>query len=151
MAGGYNLGYIDYSKESSSFSIHLPTLNAANIAAQTTLIGDLKTATDAITLGNPSGYSIIANRVTLSGSPAGSVYAQRENKWLVHFTDDVSGVAGTATIPTADLSLLATNSDQADMTNAAVIAFVAAFEAVALSPTGHAVTVTGIEFVGRNS
>jgi len=150
MAGRYNLSYIDYGGERSTFGIWLPTLTAANIAAQTTLIGDLKTATDAITLGNPSRYSIIANQVDLSNAPAGSVYAQRENKWLVSFTDSVSGASGTTTVPTADLSLLATNSDQADMADAAIIAWVAAFEAVAYSNTGHAVTVNSIRFVGRN-
>jgi len=150
MAGRYNLSYLDYGKERSTFGIWLPTLNAANIAAQTTLIGTLKTATDAIVLGNPSSYSIIANTVELSGAPAGSKSAQRENKWLVSFSDDVSGASGTATIPTADLNLLATNSDLIDMTDAAVIAFVAAFEAVAQSNTGHSVTINQIRFVGRN-
>lgn len=150
MAGRYNLSYLDYGGERSTFGVWLPTLNAANIAAQTTLLGTLKTATDAIVLGNPSNYSIIASQVDLSGAPAGSVYAQRENKWLVSFTDDVSGASGTTTIPTADLTKLAANSDLADMADSDIIAFIAAFEAVAQSNTGHAVTVNKMRFVGRN-
>jgi len=150
MAGRYSLSYLDYGGERSTFGIWIPTLNAGNIAAQTTLLGDLKTATDAITLGNASKYQIIASDVDLSNSPASSVYAQRENKWLVGFSDNVSGASGTVTIPTADLNLLATNSDQADMSDAAIIAFIAAYEAVAQTNTGHALTVNYMRFVGRN-
>lgn len=151
MAGKYNLQYIDYSKEVGSFGVHIPTLTDANTDAQVALLATLKTATDAITLGNAKQYQIVANTVDLSGVAAGSVYAQRENKWLVSYTDNVSGTAGTVTIPTADLSLLQANSDQIDLTDAAVIAWIAAFEAVAKSPTGHSVTVVDMRFVGRNS
>jgi hypothetical protein len=150
MAGRYNLSYIDYGGERSTFGVWLPTLTDANIAAQTALVGTLKTATDAITLGNAASYAIIASQVELSGAPAGSVYAQRENKWLVSFTDTTSGKTGNVTVPTADLNLLAANSDQADMTDAAVIAWIAAFEAVAKTVDGHGLTVNSIRFVGRN-
>lgn len=150
MAGRYNLTIADYGNERSTFGVWLPTLNSGNIGAQTTLVGELKTAVDGITIGSNIAYSLIASQVQLSGSPAGSVYAQRENKWLVSWTDTVNGHPGTNTIPTADLSKLLPNSDQADLTDAAMIAFIAAFEAVAQSNTGHSVSVNGIRFVGRN-
>lgn len=143
--------YQDYSREKASASIHLPTLTAGNIAAQTTLITALNTAMDGISLGNPNLETVQSSINELSNSPAGSVHAQRENKWLVSFSDDVSGTPGTMTIPCADLTKLIPNTDLADLTDTAMAAFVTAFEAVALSSTGHSVTIIQIKFVGRNS
>jgi len=150
MAGRYNLSFIDYGDERSSMGIWIPTLTNANTDATLALLDTLKTATDAMTLGNAAGDQVTGRVQEFSGAPAGSVNAQRENKWLVSFTDDTTGSTGTTTIPTAMLTLLATNSDKIDMANATVIAWIAAFEAVARSKAGNEVTVNGIKFVGRN-
>jgi len=150
MAGKANRTYRDYAKQDSSISVWLPTLTVANIAAQTTLIADLWTAVDAVSLGNPISYNTIATTVSLGGSPAGSAQAHREKKWLVSFSDDVNGHPGTFTIPCADLTLLVANSDQMNIASGAGAALVTAIEAVVQSNTGHDVTVNQITFVGRN-
>jgi hypothetical protein len=51
----------------------------------------------------------------------------------------------------ADATKLATNSDDANMSDADITAFVSAFEAYALSPEGNAVNVLKITHVGRRN
>jgi hypothetical protein len=140
----------DYSKEVSHERLALVNLTAANIVAQTTLINALWTTAAALTLGNQFQQDILLSKTPIGlPTPATSPLAQRENKWLLRY-HDANAKNFTSEMPCADLTLLATNSDDIDTSGGAYIAFKTAFEAVVRSPDDlSAVTLDGATFVGR--
>jgi len=156
-----SLTYNDYSNEKSSFTLEIPLVTAANFAATATLVNNLVAAAVNI-IGGTLNRRTLSIPTPASGLVPADELAQREDKWLVGYTDITAELAAGITNPyygdrfwytfaTADLlNHLSPNSDFADLDNAEVAAFVTAFEALAKSPTGGAVEVNYIEFVGRN-
>lgn len=161
MPSQISLTYLDYSNEKGFVSLNIPLVTAANLAATTSAITTLALAADDIVGGT-------LNRRTLTIPSAGSAAlpsdeeAQREEKWLVGYTDTTANLAAgvpnpyfgkkfSVEIPTAELTAhLSVNSDFADLAETEVAAFVTAFEAFARSPAGGAVNVNYIKYVGRN-
>lgn len=150
MAGQATFSFVDYSDETSRVSMHVPAYTAVNFAAQQTLVDALKASVNAVSLLN----EIIDRRqvdVTITAKVLpGSPDAQREKKWLVRATDDVTGKPVQFEIPGADLSLLVANTDKMDISAGAGATLVTDIEAVVTSDVGNAITVTDIVFVGRN-
>lgn len=151
MAGKFVLTIRDYGTkpETSTATFRGATFTAGNIAAQLADQNTLETALDGIILGVIANRKRIADEVVVSGDSAASQYAQRENKWLVRYVG-ANEKTYTLEIPTPDLTLLNLEGDAADLANNAVSTFVEAFEAYVLDEAGGAVTVTRIDFVGRN-
>ena len=154
MAGKIVLTYADYGGELSSFQIPIIDTNAANFDANTTLMDTLITKLDALT----DGLQVKQSRSHLvSGAGSGNSAipaAQREAKWLITFSDDVTGKQYQREIPCAVLSATTMLQDvegNANWGNAVWTDFKAAFEAVAESPVGNAVTLIGARHVGRNN
>lgn len=163
--GGLTFTFLDYDRESGSTNLQTGAVTAVSLPSLLTQIGTLRTAIAGITLGTISGESLYAFRTRLSNQPPTDPLAQRESVWIVHyedvtafFDDPVNAIpnAGfgknfTFAIPTADLSgdRLLTNSEDADLAETSIAAFVTAFEAIARSPYGGAVNVTRIEAGGR--
>jgi len=146
----YTRTYKDYSKETSNVRFRVEEINAATITAQLLALAALSSALDGIVLGQPQKYVIVQDDNLISNLPASDVNAQRERKWIVSYRDTVTEDIHTAEIPTADLTgNLLPNSDEADLTSAAWVAFIAAFEAVVVSPDGNPVTVESARHVGR--
>jgi len=141
--------------ETASFQVAITNLTPANVAAQITLINDLSSAVAALVIGNADGNEVVYDRNDLAASPAASPLAQRENKWLVRYHGSVSHKRFRVSLPTADLTLLANNSEFLDITTAASPGndFKVAFEAVVKSPDDdtESVVVDSVQFVGRNS
>jgi len=144
--GYLSVKYTDWSGERSS--VNVPILDGALEVDRQALedalagmtVGTQGQATFRVeTIDTPDDASLPANQ-----------FAQRETKWLVSARDNTLGLPVTFEIPTADATLLASGSDMADMTNANVIAFVGAVEALAESRYGNAYTVETIRLVGRN-
>jgi hypothetical protein len=80
--------------------------------------------------------------------------AQRERKFLVIYEDDVTLALYRMEIPCADYALtglFAGSTDEVILTQTEVAAMIAAFETLAKSPEGNAVTVVSIRGVGRNT
>jgi hypothetical protein len=150
--GKYQVLYRDYGGETSPFSVFCVELTAGNFAATGTALQALGTATNALSRGQPAKSTLIAQINTISGANAADPVAQREMKWLVTYADDVTNKLYTLEIPCADLTAanLAGNSDEADLTSTEWAAWVTAFEAVAKSEVGNAVSVVRARFVGRN-
>lgn len=140
--------------ETTSTEVAITTLTAANVVAQQSLINDLAVAIAGITLGQVNKDTVTFNRIPGVPGPSSNPLAQRENKYLVRYHDATTYDKMSVSYGTADLSLLANNSEFLDLTDGGPIeAFVTAFEAVVKSnfdPT-HAVVVDSIQFVGRNS
>jgi len=143
---------IDYDGETSSFGFRIAEITAANQVAQHALRVALTAGVNGICLGNGIKHVEANVDALLNQDPATDPLAQRENKWLVQFSDDVTGKKYKVELPCADLTKLDPNNRKsAEIGDAAEVdAFVTAFEAYALSQDGNAVTVTGITFVGRN-
>jgi len=82
-----------------------------------------------------------------------SEYAQRETVVWIQYTDSVTGVFGSSSIPGPDLSLLAqANTDEVDIiNNVTAAAFVVIFEANAVSPADNPVEVTKMRILGRRA
>lgn len=148
--GTYSRTLKDFDGEVSTVQVHTTDLNAGNIAAQITLQADFGTAINDMSLG--SLQKIAYGNLVESNQPKPSnVWAQRELKWRVDFTDDVTGEPGFYTIPCANADLLSLIAPaEADLTDADVIAFVAASDAYVLSKAGNATSVQRIVMVGRN-
>lgn len=162
MPSTLTITYLDYSNERSTVGVNIPLVTAANFAATATLINTLVLAAADIIGGVISGRTLTIP-ATLSGTVPGDEEAQREEKWLIGYTDVSATLAAgvnnpyygkkfTVDLPTAELSThLTPRSDFADLAETDIAAFVTAFEAIARSPAGGAVTVNYIKFVGRNN
>lgn len=145
--------YRDYGVpgEKSSYQFTIADLSAANFAASSGALTTLFTNIAALLLGSPVSRRIIAVTQEVTSAPVTDPNAQRENKWLVRY-HDTSNRKFTLELPTADLSLLDTNSEFLDMAGTEAAAFKVAFEAIAKSPSDQsAVTVDSIQFVGRRT
>lgn len=149
--GRFSSSKIDYDGEDSSYGFRTTVLTAANFDAQHTLRVALTGAVTGITLGNTMKTTESNVDVITSNAP-NEPNAQREKKWLVVYSDDVTEQEYRIELPTADLTKLDPNDRKhAHIGDAGPVdAFVTAFEAYALSPLGNAVTVKEITFVGRN-
>jgi len=142
----------DYSNEKSSFSVTSVTATAGNLAAQQGLQADLHDAVVDLSSGLLTREQMA---LVVLDSPAipGSAYAQREMKWLVRYQAVTSGKMFSVEIAAPALtSNLVPNSDEADLTSTAWVAFTAAFEAYVKSPDNgtEAVVVVDAKLVGRN-
>jgi len=138
--------------EKSTWGAWIDTLASGNFVTQTGLVSSLLSAVLAITKGGQSGMATIAVS-DVSTVAITDPLAQRENKWLVRYHDNIDGTKFSLEIPTADLTLLTTGNEFADLDGTEFAAFVAAFQAVVVSPDdpSHDVLVDSIQFVGRRS
>ena len=139
--------------ESASFRLPIITLTAANVAATETLVDNLTTAIEAITLGVLAKESLIFDETHLSDLPAASQLAQRENKLLLRYHSTVTGKKFRASVPCFDLTTLPNNSEFLNLNAGVGAALKTAFEAVVRSPDDDSETVVldSAQFVGRNS
>jgi len=148
---GYRKVYWEYGTgaKSSSVQVHSAPLNAGNIAAQETLRAAFEAAVDAVTLGNGGSEQFTAIETDVARNPSLNPAAQRENKWLVSFSDNVTGLPGSFTIPCYDSSLLGPDGSSFDTTAPEYAALVTATQDFVRSNAGNAVTVTSIVFRAR--
>lgn len=155
MASQYELTYNDNTVTASGLPekgrcrFNIVQLNAGNLVATQALLATLLTAIQAIVLGELNKEIIVLSDTWSSSAPAASNLAQRENKWLVRYTDTTTHRIFKSEIPTADLSLLANNSEFLDLSAGPGLAFKNAFDAVVKSIDGNAVEVISVQFVGR--
>lgn len=164
MAGYGGFSIIDYDSERSNTSFTTGNITAVSIAGALTQFGALRTAIDGIILGTISTETLKVFETKLSNTPPASKQAQRETKWLVVYEDNqaffdppTNAIPNegykkvfTFEIPTADLSLLVTNTDLMEIGSGAGATFKTAFEAIARSPYGGTTTILEVRHVGRN-
>lgn len=169
MAGElYTISVKDYSKELSSSSVHVGGVTAVSLPGLLTDIAAYKAAVDAIIVGVIREDSLRAFATSNSTALPASAQAQRERKFMVTYTDDLPffddpvnaipnagfGKIFNFEIPTADFSLTGlfpTNTDEVDLAQTQIAAFVTAFEELARSPYGGTVEVLALTGVGRNN
>lgn len=149
----FTSSWIDYSLEPSNTKVTITQITAANLVATLALVDTLIAAMQAITLGQLAKSKVTARDQDEDTITPTEPNAQRERKWLVRYHDTITGKKYRLEIPTADIGSgnLVTNSDEANLADVQVAAFVTAFEAVAKDPdTGlNTVEVDKIEHVGK--
>jgi len=155
-----SMTYGDVTEENSKVEVYVGPITALTIAGFLTQFGTFQTATDAITLGVRRKQQWIGDDTIVSNAYPTDRAAQREAKLLVDYRDDVTEEIFTLTIPTIDFSKLNFVPGGGDSVlfagagaNADIVAWVAAFEAMAHTPRSdaNAVSVVGMRFVGVNS
>lgn len=165
MPGYGTFSFLDYNGERSAMQFYTGNVTATSLPGLLTEWGTLRSAIQGIIIGTIAQEELSVFRAKLSNTLPSDANAQRERKWLVVYEDvteffdpPVNAIpnAGyrkvfTFEIPTAKLTgLLKPNSDEADLSVAAVQAFVNAFEQTARSPYGGQVNVLKLVAVGRN-
>lgn len=144
----------DFSREKSNFRVFNGPITALTIAGFLDEIDDLRTATDAMINGVIQKEMWVGDDTILSNADPTDETAERERKYLVTYEGDTSHKLFQVAIPTADppAGSRVVGTDQLDLTNATVAAWVNAFEAIARTPDSDAETVTvlSIRIVGRN-
>lgn len=151
-----SLTFLDASGEKSTVTYYTAALDAGNIAAIENNADFAVAATLAANIASCSLCTPISSQIAdevakAAQTPPGSNYAQREIGLLVTYSDTVTGKTYHMTIPGPDWANMGlAGSDQVDPADAAWLAFVADFEAGAVSPDGNAITVAGGRLVGRN-
>lgn len=140
---------LDYGGEPSNSRFRITEITAASIVAVMLDVADLGTGIDGISLNTLAAQKVVADNLFLSRAKPASVDAQREKKWLIRYEDTVTHKIFRNEVPGADLSLLAANSDMADLSLGAWTSFIAAFEAVVLSPEGNVVNFLDAQYVGK--
>lgn len=139
--------------ETTSWTVAVTQLTPANVAAQETAMGNLRSAVQALILGNTYRYEETYYVSLSANTPASSDLAQRENKWLLRYHDAVNGQKFQVSIGTADLTKKMANSEFVDLSTGAGATLKTNFEAVVVSPNdgSHAVVLDSVQFVGRNT
>lgn len=153
--------YIDHGFEKATVVFNIRVITAANLASLQADVTDLVTAAGDITRGLIH-QRILTHRFPGSGALPTAEIAQREQKWVIGYTD-VSTTIGSVPNPyygknfTVEAAIpelaghLSAVSDYADLAETDIAAFVTAFEAYVRSPTGGATQVTYIKLAGRNN
>lgn len=152
MASRTNYTIRDYSNEMSSFAVTSPTGNAGNLAAELASAAALSSAVENLTIGHLDRYTYQIIPLDTPLTPSNPL-AQRELKWLVTYSGDVSGKLFQIEIAAPDpTDNLVGNSDVADIGSADWNAFRIAFETYARSPDNGTenVTLVSARLVGRN-
>jgi hypothetical protein len=145
------LTYLDYGGEKSTVDFPGVSMGAVNFDAQVALQDALELAINPFTIGTKNKRMRVASEVILSAALPASVNAQRENKYLLRFHDNVTGKKYRREIPCADLTQLDTNQQIVSPADPQFIALKAAFEAYVISEDGNAVIMDSLTHVGRNT
>jgi len=152
MGSFFDLTILDFGGEKTVSKFQGISIGAVNFDAQVILQDALETAVNALTIGTINKRRRIASEATVSSTlPAEA--AQREQKWLVMYHDNVTGKKYHMEIGCADTALLAANSEQMDHTLGAYTAFVTAFEGYVKQGevVDNAVIVDDVILVHRNT
>lgn len=138
--------FVDYTAEESTGALYVDSaISDANITA-------IVTAIDGITVDGRQQAVLSQDLPKDAGitGKATSPLAQREVKWYLRYTDDVTGDKGGAEYPCADLSLLSGGTDFLDLSAGAGAALKTAVDTYGRSRLGNAITLQSVQFVGRN-
>lgn len=137
----------DHAKRTQTVSFDSGTaLNAANFDAQKTLSDALVAAIGGVCNGVVADKALIAERVQSDNTPtdgSATIYTD----WIVEYTDASTGVGTYRTrigTPNLDAALRQTFSNEADLSNAAWVAFVDAFQNYVKTPSGNAASIQRI-------
>jgi len=156
MASRYTASWVDNSGEPSSTTLYLKQITSANFdntVGNTTpgqSLYDLRVALAALSRCNFTSHNIQAVQILEQGTLPADRDAQREIKVRFDYVD-TAGFKGSFTVPAPNLDVFGqTGSDQIDLDEVAVAAFVTAIEAHCSSRFDNDITILRGVVVGRN-
>ena len=135
----------DQTENESPSTMRIPVAAAISTANATALID----AAMALSIGGLGTSTLVVDTLLDAGDdtrPTDNA-AQKENRFKVSFTDNVTGKKYFFTIPCADLSLIAAGTESVPLADTEAAALVTAFETNGRTELGNALTVTSIKFV----
>jgi len=146
----------DYGGQKSNIHFEVVELTAANLDLQMSYQDNLMNKIFALTRGTLHVRKRTLFIVKGWNPQSSDPLAQRELKWLLLYSDDVTGKEYKREMPTAKLTTgaqgtLLPNSEAANFAADLWIDFKAAFELVVISPVGNPVTLISAVVVGRNT
>jgi hypothetical protein len=152
--GEFSMSYIDRAGKTSTQRVQGIQLTAGNIASQETESSALETATTAMSLGTFKRSSLGNINAANAPAPPTNVNANRGSKFAVTYVDS-AGYYYTTQLPVADFAAATylPNTEDVDLTiapTAAVVNYVAAFQAYVISARQNTVAVTKIRAIGRH-
>lgn len=148
-----SLTFVDFSEESASFGFHFGAITAGTIAAFLTQFGAFRTATEAIVSGALTRDLWVGDATKYANAAPTDPNAQRERVFMVEYEGATTHTIYTLTIPTADFDLadlFFPGTDEVDLTQTQIAAWITAFEAMCKTDAGEAVNVLNITGGGRN-
>jgi len=150
----YSISILDYDGQSSNLSVNLTDLTVLDIADVLIELGDLKNAITGISVGQLKQTVLVwdIDKVAAPGQKAASNLAQRSNKWLLRYYDNVTKGVYSVEVPCANLTLKSEHSDRVDLTTPPAGAWTTLktkFETTVRSPMGNNVTLLEAVAVGR--
>lgn len=151
-AGSFSI--LDNSNEISRMSFFFGPITALTLPGPTgflALYGAFRSATQALILGNIIQDQWSGDITQYAKTVPSDVNAQRERKASVTYEDTTTHALYRIEVPTVNLAgRVQPLSDLIDLTESVVAAWVTGFEALCLSPEGHAINVLQIRAVGRS-
>jgi hypothetical protein len=152
MAAKVKVGMIDHSGEACGPSFYVDDADAPDYTGADTAAGLIATAMNVLTDCGFTRTTLSAVLAAANDAPPSTVTAQREVAIRVGYKDTVTGRHEQFDIPgPATTFYPATGTDVIPLDNIIAAAFIAVFEANAVSLAGNPVEVTSIRLVGRNN
>lgn len=149
-----SLTFVDASTEDTTFGIYIGAITAGSLPGFLTQFGAFRSASEAILMGSLKQDQWVGDRTKYANVPPTDPNAQRERIFLVSFEGVSSHSAYTVSLGTADYDLVDVflpGTDEVDLTQPAIAAWITAFEAVARTQEGENVNVLDIYGEGRNN
>lgn len=149
MTKKFSMKIWDNSDDEAAGTFNFPAADATALTgAPPNDFDTLKTYVDALVIGTLGESVVITEEQHAVGSQArpASQLAQKENRFVISFTDDVTGKRYSRSIPTADLTVMPSGSESVDLTSGAGLDIKTWIDANGESELGNAVTVTSIRF-----
>ena len=143
----FRIPFIDASNERSSFAV-----NVADGQDPLVDLIDLYNAFVPLWIDGEQQAQYITTspgQGTDAGKPANKL-AQRENKFLFSYRDNVTGTLYSVEMPCADLTETSADASTIDLLSGVGLTLAAEWALKVLSPVGNATTLELVKFVGRN-
>lgn len=149
-----SLTYADRSNEKSTVKFNFGPVTALTIAGFLADFGAFRAATNAISQGQLIQDSWTGDTTKYSNNPAAAQAAKREIKAEFHYEDVTTLGLYRIEVPVFNDGLaglfLSSDTDEIDLTQPAIAAWITAFETLAKSDDGNDVNVLRGYVVGRN-
>jgi hypothetical protein len=148
----YTFTIRDYSEELSTSRIYFGAVTALNIAGFLAQLGDFRNALTALITGVLARDAWIGDSTIRSNATPTSPASQNELKIQFLYEGVNTRKRYRFEVPTADTSKVLPNSDQINLADSEVAAFITAFETLGRTPDDDTeeVNVIGARLVGRN-
>lgn len=143
----------DYSDETSTTRLNFGAITVVSLPGFLTQWGAFRTSMANIIRGVIGKEKLVLDDTVLDNASPADSSAQVELKFMFTYEGDVSKKKFRIEVPTPNTDKIIPGTDQVDLTDTDVAAFVTAMEAVGRSPDSDTETISVVDarLVGRNN